>query len=295
MDIVHHAFIGGVGFMGLAAQEQELTGLGFLVGSVFPDLDVLFIAAGKRFYLKHHQGPTHSLPLAPFYAAAFASIPALQMGWSWALFLSIFAGLAIHVLLDLFNTFGIRLFWPLTKRRHCLDAVFFIDTVTLVLTATFFAIVTAKLVSPGIAVIGYAALFVMYFLGKLALQRHVRALMSVDFAIPSAWNPFGFFLFTRRDGRLETSTYNALSNRVSAIQVTPGTSPDVVELARRSPVFCDMESILRGLSITRVEKNNDGISIVAQDLAVRNFGGKFGRTEVRFDRDGRLIHEMANI
>ena len=61
MDIVHHAFIGGAGFVALGAQQQELAGLGFLAGSVFPDLDVVLMAGGKRFYLKHHQGPTHSL------------------------------------------------------------------------------------------------------------------------------------------------------------------------------------------------------------------------------------------
>lgn len=295
MDVVHHAFIGGVGFLGFAAQEQELAGLGFLLGSALPDLDVIFIAAGKRFYLKHHQGPTHSLPLAPLYAAVLTSIVALQIGWDWALFFGLSAGLTIHVLLDLFNTFGIQLFWPLTKRRFCLDAVFFIDAVAWMLTACLFSVVFAKLVTPGIAVIGYALLFVLYGFAKLALQCKVKVRMGVDFAIPSAWNPFCFFLFNRRDGRLETSAYNALTNRVSEVCVIPGAMPEVIELARRSPVFHDMESILRGLNITHVESNNEGTTVVAQDLVVRNFGGKFGRTELRFDSDGRLCHEMANI
>lgn len=295
MDIVHHTFIGGVGFVALAAQGQELAGLGFLAGSVFPDLDVAFIAVGKRFYLKHHQGPTHSLPLAPLYAAALAGAPALQIGWDWALFLGLLAGLAVHVLLDLFNTFGIQLFWPLTQRRFCLDAVFFIDIVAWTLTAGFFAIVITKFVSPGIAAIGYAVLFVMYGLAKLRLQRRIRGRLGVDFAIPSAWNPFGFFLFTRREGRLETAVYNALTSRLSELRAIPDSSPEVIELARRSAVFRDMESILRGLNVTRVEKSKDGTTVIAQDLAVRNFGGKFGRTELRFDLGGRLCREMANI
>jgi hypothetical protein len=40
MDTVHHALIGGAGFLVAATHQQELAGAAFLAGSVFPDLDV---------------------------------------------------------------------------------------------------------------------------------------------------------------------------------------------------------------------------------------------------------------
>ena len=295
MDIVHHAFIGGAGFVALAANEQELAGMAFLAGSVFPDLDVAFMAAGKRFFLKRHQGPTHSLPLAPFYAAILSLPIALQIGWDWSLYLGLCAGLAVHVLLDLFNTFGIQLFWPITSRRYCLDAVFFIDSVTWALTLGYFALVMTGVVPAGAGAIGYAALFMAYAFAKLVLQRRVKHRLAADYAIPSAWNPFAFFLFMRRDGRFETAYYNALTGRTSDARAIPESPMEAVELAQQSEVFRDMKAILRGLSITRMDKGSDGITVVAQDLAVRNFGGRFGRTELRFDSDGRLRHEMADI
>ena len=295
MDIVHHAFIGGVGFMTLAAQGQELAGLGFLVGSVFPDLDVVFMAGGKRFYLKRHQGPTHSLPLAPLYAAVLAVVPALHLGWDWVVFLGLLAGLCVHLLLDLFNTFGIQLLWPLTARRMCLDAVFFIDGLAWGLTLGFFALVIAEAISVGVAAIAYTAGLAAYMLTKLILQRHAKQRLGVDFVIPSAINPFGFFVFSRQGTRPETARYNALTRRVSAVRPLPEVSPEVLELAQQSRVFRDMRSILRGLHITHVDESSAGTVIIAQDLAVRNFGGRFGRTELRFDRNGRLVHEMAHI
>lgn len=295
MDIVHHAFIGGAGFVALAAQEQELAGLAFLAGSVFPDLDVAFMAAGKRFYLKRHQGPTHSLPLAPVYAALLAAPIALQLGWDWGLFFGLCAGLAVHVLLDLFNTFGIQLFWPFTARRFCLDAVFFIDSVAWALTISYFALALTGVVPAGAGAIGYAVLFAAYAFGKLVLQRRVRKRLAADYAIPSAWNPFAFFLFSRREGRLETAYYNAATGRTSDARVIPDSLSEAAELAQQSTVFSDMKSILRGLSITRMDRGDDGITVIAQDLAVRNFGGRFGRTELRFDANGRLRHEMAHI
>lgn len=295
MDIVHHACIGGAGFVALASQEQELAGLAFLAGSVFPDLDVAFMAAGKRFYLKRHQGPTHSLPLAPVYAALLATPVALTLGWDWAVFFGLCAGLAVHVLLDLFNTFGIQLFWPLTTRRFCLDAVFFIDSVAWALTLGYLALALTGTIPALAGGAGYAALFVAYVLAKLALQRRVKKRLAVDYAIPSAWNPFAFFLFTRRHGKLETATYNALTGQTTNAQTIADAPAEALELAQQSTVFRDMKSILRGLSITRMDRGNDGTILIAQDLAVRNFGGRFGRTELRFDAAGRLRHEMAHI
>lgn len=295
MDIVHHALIGGVGFVALAAQQQELAGLGFLAGSVFPDLDVAFMVMGKRFYLKHHQGPSHSLPLAVIYAALLAALPALDFGWDWALYAGLFAGLCVHVLLDLFNTFGIQIFWPLTKRRFCYDAVFFIDAIAWSMTIVFFALVFFDIVPTIQAAIAYAWMFVAYFAGKSMLQRRVKRHLGADYVIPSAFNPFGFLVFSNRKGQLETSAYNALTGTISNEHSLPDVDPDVSKLARSSEVFCDMQTILRGLRITGAERDLGGITITAQDLAVRNFGGKFGRTELRFDTDGKLVNEMAHI
>jgi membrane-bound metal-dependent hydrolase YbcI (DUF457 family) len=295
VDIVHHACIGGAGFVALAANGQELAGIGFLVGSAVPDLDVALIVLGKRTYLRHHQGPTHSLPLAPLYAGGLMAVAALGVGWHWSIVFGLIAGMTIHVLLDLCNTFGIQLLWPFTKRRYCLDAVFFIDTVAWTLTAIFLAVVLAGHDRAGLAAVCYAALLLTYLLAKFALRRRVGARVGADFTIPSAWNPFCFLLLTRRAGRLETAIYNAWTGQLSGVSAFPEPSPDVIALARRSPLFRDLECILRDLHITHVDRRHDGTTIIAQDVAVRNFGGKFGRTELRFDASGRLLHEMADI
>ncbi len=295
MDIVHHTCIGGVGFVALAAQQQELAGLGFLIGSVFPDFDVAFMAGGKRFFLKCHQGPTHSLLCAPLYSTLLAAALALPLGWNWAMFAGLLAGLCVHVLLDVVNTFGTQILWPLTSKRVCCDAVFFIDAAAWLLTLSFFALVLAGWVRPGIAAIGYTLLLVAYVAAKFVLQRCIRQRLGVDFAIPSAFNPFGFLVFSKRDGRMQTAAYNALTGTLSAQSELPVATPEIMELAQKSGVFRDMQSVLRNLQITHAEHDATGTTVIAQDLAVRNFGGKFGRTELRFDADGRVVDEMAHI
>ena len=83
MDIAHHALIGGAGFVALAAQDHELAGMAFVAGSVFPDLDVAFMAMGKQFYLRNHQGPTHSFVMAPLYALLVSSPVIVFLGFDW--------------------------------------------------------------------------------------------------------------------------------------------------------------------------------------------------------------------
>ena len=66
-------------------------------------------------------------------------------------------------------------------------------------------------------------------------------------------------------------------------------------LAETSPVYQDMKGITRAFYITDVDKTEKGIRIQADDIAVRNFGGKFARTTPEFDSNGKLIRELAHI
>ncbi|MCW8964777.1 MAG: metal-dependent hydrolase, partial [Gammaproteobacteria bacterium] len=140
MDIVHHAFIGGAGFLVAATHDQPLIGAAFVAGSVFPDLDVFFMVLGKRFYLRNHQGITHSLLLSPLFAALLCIplwlLPGDKPGL--LLWLAAWCGLVAHVMLDWFNTYRIELFGPFSSKRFSLDAVFFIDSVALLFTALFY-------------------------------------------------------------------------------------------------------------------------------------------------------------
>ena len=66
-------------------------------------------------------------------------------------------------------------------------------------------------------------------------------------------------------------------------------------LGPRGPLVAMDICITRAPTITSVERPEQHTTIVAEDLAVRNFGGRLGRTELRFGRDGRLEHEVAII
>ncbi|MCP4430008.1 MAG: metal-dependent hydrolase, partial [Gammaproteobacteria bacterium] len=210
MDIVHHMFVGCAGFVISTGTGHEVAGAAFVAGSVLPDLDVAFMAFGKRFYLQNHQGITHSLFAAPLYAAIIICLPLLwllDLSWQWPVFFAALSGLCIHICLDLFNTFRIQLFAPFIKQRYSFDAVFFIDSVAIFITALFYFLHTY--LDLDISMLWYPIAFVIYFFAKWRLRIKVQSELACDFAIHSALHPFEFYILTLRNGTLTGCIFNA--------------------------------------------------------------------------------------
>ncbi len=287
VDIVHHTLIGGAGYLVAVEYGYELEGMAFLAANVFPDLDVIFMAFGKRFYLRHHQGITHSLVLSPLYAFGL-SLPLFYLaGFNWSIVVAALTGLLLHIGLDLGNTFRIALTAPISKRRVSLDAMFFVDGIALALTAGFY--LAWLIFAWKLAAWIYPVAFISYIAWKFTLQRRVRRRLACESAIPSAWNPFHFYVLERKGDVRSTYLYNALHDRRSDIDDFNLADQEARDLAESSPLFRDMREILRALEITHTERSDRGLVIEATDLAVRNFGGKFGKTRLMFDKDDRLI------
>jgi membrane-bound metal-dependent hydrolase YbcI (DUF457 family) len=293
MDVLHHTAIGAIGSVALTETEQPIAGMAFLLGSVLPDLDVAFMAFGKRTYLKNHQGATHSLLMSPILAAIVAG-PLMLLLWSdWRFFVLALAAIWLHILLDACNTFGVAWLWPLSRCRNCLDAVFFIDlTAWLITGLALVAILVTR--DPWVTVI-YASVFAGYFITKTLVQRYGKRRFHCDLAIPTALHPLRFLVLNEQEDGIRTCEVNVVTGKVRHERFHAAMPEEYERLAEQSLVFCDMKRITRFLSITEVEKGKNEIRIVANDLGVRNFGGKFGQTVLRFDEAGNLKHEMANI
>ncbi|MCR4436627.1 MAG: metal-dependent hydrolase [Clostridiales bacterium] len=75
MDPVTHAVIGMV-ISKMAGDGPNISGAvsaGIIIGSVFPDIDIVLRKWGNCVYLKHHRGATHSI-LGLAVSAAFISL-----------------------------------------------------------------------------------------------------------------------------------------------------------------------------------------------------------------------------
>lgn len=101
-----------------------------VAGSLAPDFDAVVRLRGKDAYLKHHRGISHALPVWPVWAGGLAALAA----WIWgtgehALLLFGFAllAVAIHVLSDWTNAYGVQFLLPFRKEWLHLDAICLTD------------------------------------------------------------------------------------------------------------------------------------------------------------------------
>ena len=287
MDILHHSAIGIVGLTLAVSIDETMVGIFFLLGSVIADLDALLVLVGRSFYLKNHQGFSHSLLLIPLYSLLIVGLLSFWVAFDWANMIALLLGWLIHIALDYSNTYGITLFYPISKKRFSLDAIFFVDIFLLLLTASMLYFVYSIWV--------YLTLFTLYIFFKKWMQMSVKEHLNADFVIPSALNPFDFFIYENREN-IVTYNYNVLFKRKRHLKEYIQVDEKWSYLTQKSSLFKDINSITKAFHIVDVSENNEGTrTIEIKDLALRNFGGKFATTKLKFNKKEELIDEVSNI
>lgn len=249
MDIVHHALIGGASLLAVSSFDQTMGAAGFLAGSVFPDLDIVFLLLGKRFYLRNHQGITHSIILGPLCAFAICQVFMflLDTDWNWQVYTCTLLGIYIHTCMDWFNTFRIAMFSPIVRKRYSLDAVFFIDSISLCLTGLYYLLYGLFRIE--LVLYAYPLLFLLYFVFKLLLRQKVVSELKPLFAIPSSLNPLEYYILSRDGIGLSGYLYNALRKSNKKKEYYAPIDEKYLRLAEKSLIFNDVRKITRALHI----------------------------------------------
>src|ERR1039458_1415859 len=95
-----------------------------LLAANAPDIDIVTAAGGPLSYLHYHRHITHSLLAMPLVALGTVALVRLvsrkKIHWMGAFFAALI-GVATHLLLDLSNTYGVRLLLPFSERWLRLD------------------------------------------------------------------------------------------------------------------------------------------------------------------------------
>lgn len=132
MDNLAHTLIGiGVARAGLSKRFGPGTTLTLAVASNLPDIDVAWAIWDplERFLIRRTH--SHALIVLPLLAALLAT----ALRWrrperSWPVLFGLSAlGIALHLLFDLVNSFGVVLLWPFSPERFELASIFIVDLV----------------------------------------------------------------------------------------------------------------------------------------------------------------------
>ncbi len=315
MDNLAHALAGAaLGEAGL----KRWTGLGMaalIVGANLPDVDVLGLLVGENLAWRRGwtHGPLGLLLLPPLLAAALIALDRWQGGRGrrpaarppvrpGPLLALAYAGALSHPLLDLLNTYGVRLLMPFSDRWFYGDTLFIIDVWlwTLLAAGVLLSRRRARAGHPAPARPALTGLLLACsYVGAMGLgsaqaarlaqaAAEARGLRPVDAAVasPVPVDPFRRDLVVRADGRLLFGELRfAPGPRLSmspAAAPTNMADPAVAAAAGRSKDVADFLYWSR-LPFARVERRADGAVVTVADARYSD-----GSTPGRFSVTARV-------
>jgi membrane-bound metal-dependent hydrolase YbcI (DUF457 family) len=292
MDIVTHAGIGVIAAAPFLASRPELA-LGLVAGSVLPDLDALSRIFGKLAFLRQHQTWSHALLIQALLSVAAGFIAALWELNGVSLALGMFAGFALHTLLDWSNTLGVTLLAPFSRRRFRLEWVFFIDAIVLVATGIAVTGSLRELSREGMVSGRYAIAFFTsmgaYFFAKGVLRHRAgRLAPEARSLVPSALVPWRYYGFVPTGDRVRLFQLNALTGREKTIATHVVLDADYAGALRELPEFNLMRELSPAYHVVSAVTEATGQRISCRDLRTRNFGSTFGDLEVVLDAGGKV-------
>ncbi|MGB6200436.1 MAG: metal-dependent hydrolase [Candidatus Acidiferrales bacterium] len=279
-----------------------------------PDLDWVSVFGGARAFLEGHRTVTHSLvgivALAAVIAAVFilvdrqfnnssranraetSSAPTTATPYRFApAFVAALAGGGLHVLLDLTNSYGVKLLWPFSSRWFAWDLTTSLDPWILflllagLLLPALFRMITEEIgakarrgaVDRGAAVA--LVLVAVFCCGRLILQRRATALIAAReyrgeganaaAAFPQSLSPLAWSGVVDTDDTIDEVEVSfapgAAFDPESARVFYKAEPSSALDAARRSDVGGAFLQFAR-FPLARVQTSGEGYRITLRDL-----------------------------
>lgn len=131
MDPITHAIAGmAIGMQG--GESFSISNVALVastLGAVAPDFDIVAKIWGDYTYIKQHRGFSHSLPGLVLISLVFGGL--LSIFYTnynyWEIIRWVFFGAVSHSILDIFNSYGVQILWPLNKKKWTVNLLMIFD------------------------------------------------------------------------------------------------------------------------------------------------------------------------
>lgn len=303
MDPVTHAIIGmavSAAGQGNFSVSSPIT-VAATLGSVIPDGDIILRAFGGSVYLKHHRGVSHSLigiaveaiilglALHGFYPSA--SLLTLVL-WS-------FVGALTHIISDILNSYGAKIFWPLSSKKKSLSLLTLTDPVVIIIAVSSILSSYYRWGYNGYLLIA----FVLYLISKIAMRVWGVLLLKKKFnggyeiqkihLLPSMIAGHKFHYIIEEPLSKIVGEIDFIFNKVKIINIFKKhdlAGREYILESRTARYFRNFTPIFH----VKLERFNGGHKALFTDL--RYFlGGKFlHHATIIYDRDMNIIEERFN-
>jgi inner membrane protein len=164
-----------------------------VIASNLPDADIVTSLFGTASYLEHHRGLSHSVVGAPLLALglALALSATVRESRFVTLLLCSLAGVGGHVFMDLWTSYGTRVFAPFDGSWYTWDLVFIVDPFVwaLLMSAVLVEVALRRRGSPmGAPAAAVVLGLLLTYVGARAIL-HAQALDEVRHVLPASAAP----------------------------------------------------------------------------------------------------------
>ncbi|MBI5695776.1 MAG: metal-dependent hydrolase [Nitrospirae bacterium] len=224
MDTITHILAGGVIAYAVKDKYGRAGAGAVLAATVAPDLDMVLMLGDQITYLQYHRVVGNSL-LGVIAITLIVTLAAYRLGRGkaavGALLALSFAGVGLHVLMDLANSYGCKLLWPFTDKWYALDMVFIVDPLLTGLLVLSLIIMRFGADRTGVLVGCFLLLFsywgVRYYEHGKAVDRFRAEYPKAAkiSAFPSALDPFSWHMVAEDEDWFRLGWYNIKLGRWS--------------------------------------------------------------------------------
>lgn len=302
MDNLTHTLTGiALARMGLDQRVRGAT-LTLALSSSFPDLDLVSAFWGNVAYLEQHRGITHAFAASPLLAAGLAFV---LSRWPGSLrpfvpsFLLAWLGICLHIVFDLWTSYGTRALLPFDATWYSWDWMFIVDPafLLLLLVACFGARWFRTKGATRWAMAGALAYIGLRASAHTLAQGQAKSLAGPEFdvvrTLPDPLSPNKWRFIARSDANFATGYVRAMGmprSKVTFQRLQPDAL--VSRIAKESEAA---RTFLDFSALSRLETRQEGdlTVIVWRDLrfADRRANGFF--CEVKVNAAGRIVSERV--
>ncbi len=219
MDPITHGVIGAAvaKITGNEISIYDAATVSMVIGSIFPDVDIVFQKWGDYAYLKNHRGLTHSF-LGLIASAGFISVVLsiiYRTSSIYELFLWSLLGGVAHSGFDLLNSYGAKLLWPFCNKKFSLGILNSFDPL-------FLTALVGYIISPPWFSVFSVMLFISYIFLRVLMKHLVSNDIHKSFSgkceklslLPSVTGLFRWHFILEESGRNVVGEKNILKQKI---------------------------------------------------------------------------------
>ncbi|MBF0472627.1 MAG: metal-dependent hydrolase [Nitrospirae bacterium] len=295
MDLIAHILTGilisGLGF------KREKALVVIVTASILPDIDYIYLLFGTDTFLHFHRGITHglfSLIIVPILIGTLAKYR-YEKSFLYYSFIG-FLGYGFHLLMDLMQEFGIKIFSPLDFNSYSFDLSFIFDPYLIVILLISLFIRYLKQEKTLVITLITFMLMIGYFDGRYYLKNRAEELLRrsmneyVYRVTPMPAEVFKWWFVSRSEDVLKTGIVDLFLKRVIVL--------DTYKYSESEPEILlskDMGQVKNLLGFTKfpyvwVYKDGDKTIVKWKDLVYTCLPGERMTATIIYNKNG-LVEE----